>query len=336
LTTGSTLRLDLNPVLADIRAAIGYVLAPFRAAAEKRLSISATVEENVPETAVFDPVRLEQVLVNLLSNAVKFTERGSVELSVRFAPLSGSAGAFTFSVRDTGIGIPPEERERIFEPFYQADVSNTRRYGGAGLGLSICRSLLRKMGSTFKVESIPGQGSSFSFTLRLEYFDGTGEVDPDGYAATFPERSARIFPGKMKENPLVLIVEDEKISMKMLALLVKKLVPSATVIQAGNGEEAVALFRERRPDLVFMDLQMPGKDGFEAAAEIRAFESENDPEEERCCIVALTADVLPETRGECLAAGMDDYLSKPARWGEIRAVLERCLGTDARGGRAPD
>ncbi len=330
-------QLDLKPVPSDLRKTAERSLAPVRAsAAGKGVVLSTDVGAHVPETAVFDSVRLEQVLVNLLSNAVKFTERGSVELSVRFAPLSGSTGAFTFSVRDTGIGISPEARSRIFEPFYQADDSHTRKYGGTGLGLSISQRLLQKMGSSLEVESVQGEGSRFFFTLRFEYGGRTGEAPSDARAEPSPpESGAHISPGRRKEHPVVLIVEDEKISMKMLVLLVKKFASFASVVQAENGEEAVALFRERRPDLVFMDLQMPGKDGFEAAAEIRAFESENDPEEERCCIVALTADVLPETRGECLAAGMDDYLTKPARWEEIKAVLERCLGTDARGGRAP-
>jgi CheY-like chemotaxis protein len=131
----------------------------------------------------------------------------------------------------------------------------------------------------------------------------------------------------MKENTVVMIVEDDRLSMKMLAVIVSKIAPSATVLQAEDGERAVALFRERRPDLVFMDLQIPVKDGFEATAEIRALEMKDaSPERGRCCIIALTADVLPETREECLAGGMDDYLSKPVHREEIRAVIERCLG----------
>ncbi len=321
-------QLDLKPVPSDLRGTAERSFAPVRvAAAGKGVVLSTDVEDNVPETAVFDPVRLEQVLVNLLSNAVKFTERGSVELSLRFAPLSGSAGAFTFSVRDTGIGISPEARARIFEPFYQADDSNTRKYGGTGLGLSISQRLLQKMGSVLEVESVPGEGSRFFFTLRLEYVGRNGEARSEGSAAASSESRAHLPPGRMKENTVVMIVEDDRLSMRMLAVIVSKIAPSATVIQAEDGERAVALFRERRPDLVFMDLQMPVKDGFEATAEIRALEMEEaSPERGRCCILALTADVLPETREECLARGMDDYLSKPVCREEIRAVIERCLG----------
>lgn len=130
----------------------------------------------------------------------------------------------------------------------------------------------------------------------------------------------------------MMIVEDAPLNMKMLAVLVSKFAPFASVVQAEDGERAVAVFKERRPDLVFMDIQMPVKDGFLACAEIRALEREIAPDGERCCIVAVTADVQPETRGECLAAGMDEYLSKPVRKEDVREVIERCLGGGRRGG----
>ncbi len=322
-------RLDLAPVSSVLRATVERSLSPVRvASAEKGLSLAVRVEPNVPERAVFDPVRLEQVLLNLLNNAVKFTEEGGVELSVGFAPLAGNAGAFTFSVKDSGIGMSPEEQSRIFEPFYQADSSNTRKYGGAGLGLSIAARLLQAMGSSLEVESAPGEGSRFFFTLRLEC--GTNAFSLTPGEAEVPREEEKLIPhGKIKENPVVLIVEDEQLNMRMLSMTVTKLAPSAKVVQAQDGEEALALFREHKPDLVFMDLHMPVKNGFQAAAEIRGLELESDPDGERCCIVAVTADVLPETRGACLAGGMDGYISKPVRKEEVRAALERCLGGDS-------
>ena len=319
-------RLDIAPVPSDLRSTVERSLSPVRvAAAEKGLSLAVRVEANVPERAVFDPVRLEQVLVNLLNNAVKFTEEGGVELSVRFAPLSGSAGAFTFSVKDSGIGMSPEERSRIFEPFYQADSSNTRKYGGAGLGISIVARLLRSMGGSLEVESALGKGSRFFFTLRLECADAVSVSSP-GEEATPPAETARPSRGKTRENPVVMIAEDERLNMRMLSITVSKLFPRADVVQAEDGEEAVALFREHRPDLVFMDLQMPVKNGIRATAEIRALELESGPGKERCRIVAVTADVRPETRAACLAGGMDDSISKRVRKEEIRAALERCFG----------
>lgn len=322
-------RLDLHPAPSNLRRAVERSLAPIRAAAaEKGISLSSSVDENVPERAVFDPVRLEQVLVNLLSNAVKFTERGGVELSVWCASSTKNEGTVVFSVKDTGIGIPPEERARIFDPFHQVDSSNTRRYGGAGLGLSICRLLLQKMKSSLEVESVPGEGSRFSFALRLD-FGAEAAEPPSGEAAAAP-----LPGGWRKENPVVLIVEDDWLNMKMLSAIVSKIAHTASVVQAEDGARAVALFRERRPDLVFMDLQMPVKDGFEATAEIRAMEKAEGAEGRRCRIVALTADVLPETRSVCLAGGMDEYLAKPVRREEIRAVIERCLGINGSNEKA--
>ncbi len=324
-------RLELHAVPSDIRRTVEHSIAPLRpAAAEKRIALSANVDDNVPTLATFDPVRLEQVLVNLTNNAVKFTERGSVTLSVSFDPLKKNEGALTFRVTDTGIGIPPEERKRVFEPFYQADNSNTRKYGGIGLGLSISQRILQMMGGSLEIHSVPGEGSSFFFTLRLAY-DAEEARSP---AATPLPEEKRGFPhSRRKDTPVILLAEDERLNMKMLTIMLSKLAPFSSVVQAEDGEKAVALFREHRPDLVLMDLQMPVIDGLQATAEIRAIEAKECREKERCCIVALTADVLPETRGECLAGGMDDYLSKPVRREEIMAVLERCFGMNGGGER---
>ncbi len=321
-------RLELNFVPSDIREAVERALAPVRVlAARKNITLAARVESSVPERAVFDPVRLEQVLVNLLSNALKFTERGGVELSLRFAPRGGNAGAFTFSVKDSGIGMSPEECSRIFEPFYQSDSSDTRRYGGAGLGLSICQRLLQKMESVLDVESAPGEGSRFFFTLRLGC-DASSSALSTCEAEAPREEAKRLPPVRRKENPVVMIVEDEWLNRKMLAVMVSKIAPSASVLQADDGEQAVALFRERKPDLIFMDLQMPVKDGFRASEEIRAMELENASGGDRCRIVAITADVQPETPRECIAAGMDHYLSKPVEKEEICSVLELWIGRE--------
>jgi CheY-like chemotaxis protein len=178
------------------------------------------------------------------------------------------------------------------------------------------------MGGSLDVESIPGEGSRFFFTLRLEF----GAKIPEEPLSTLSQCGRGLPPGRTKNKPVILIAEDDKLNMKMIVAIVSKLAPAASIVQAEDGEQAVALFREHRPDLVFMDLQMPVKDGLRSAAEIRAMEMEDTPERERCCIVALTADVLPETRGVCLAGGMDDYLTKPVRREEIKHVIERCLG----------
>lgn len=321
-------KFELNPVPSDIHHLMERSLAPVRAsAAEKGLALSALMESGVPEKAVLDPVRMEQILVNLLSNAVKFTDRGSVELSLSFSPLAENRGAFTFSVRDTGIGISPEETKHIYEPFYQADSSKTRKYGGTGLGLPICRLLLEQMGSSLEVETAPGRGSRFFFTVCLLCERGTEGAIRD----VLPQGSPPLpSAGRMKGNAVILIAEDERVNRKMLSLLLSKLAPFVSVVQAEDGEQAVALFREHRPDLVFMDLQMPVKDGFQATAEIRAVETERPRAEGHSFIVALTADAQRETREECLSRGMDGYLSKPIDREAIRAVLDYCLGAEGQ------
>lgn len=321
-------RFELNSLLSPIRNLVEHSLAPVRASAsEKGLALSVLVESDVPENAVFDPVRLEQVLVNLLSNAVKFTDRGKVELSLSFAQLADNRGAFTFSVRDTGIGISPEDARHIYEPFYQVDSSKTRKYGGTGLGLPICQRLLLQMESSLEVETSPGQGSRFSFTVCLPCETGKTKARRASLSNLPLENPVRPARERAKEDSVILIAEDERVNRKMLSILLSKLAPSSTIIQAEDGEQAVALFREHRPDLVFMDLQMPILDGFQATAEIRTMEMEKNLQERRSCIVALTADVQPETRRECLAWGMDDYLPKPLDLEAIRAVLDFCLLT---------
>ncbi len=329
-------RLDLRPSPSELRRVIERAMGPVRTfAAEKKLSLSSAVAPDVPACAVVDAVRLEQILVNLLNNAVKFTEQGSVGVSLRFVPLSGGEGAFTFVVQDTGIGISPEERSRIFEPFVQADSSNTRRYGGAGLGLAISRRLLQKMGSSLEVESAPGRGSMFFFTLRAPYETGEAPSASGGTEAS-PGFVAPLPLTEKEGNLRILIAEDERLNMKMLSILIAKLAPFASILQAEDGEQAVSLYREHRPNLVFMDLQMPSKDGLRAAEEIRALEGKETPERKRCRIVALTASVQPEIEEECLAAGMNGYLSKPVRTNDVRAVLESCLGAEECGENTPE
>jgi PAS domain S-box-containing protein len=173
--------LGLEPVRTDILDILNKAASIVRNAAEQKgLSLSIRVGRDVPCNAVVDPARLRQVLVNLLGNAVKFTEKGSVELSLEFEAIDAATGAFTFSVGDTGIGIGEEQRRRIFEPFYQIDSSFTRRYGGTGLGLSICGALLRMMESSLEVESVPGEGSRFFFTLRTEWSDSRRDASRAG------------------------------------------------------------------------------------------------------------------------------------------------------------
>lgn len=312
-----TVRTDIPKLLEESLVIAGH------GSVSRGVRVFSSVHPPFPRSAYVDPLRLRQVLVNLLGNAVKFTEEGEVELSASFQPSAGAEhmGLFTFSVRDTGIGIRKEDREKLFRPFSQADASNTRKYGGTGLGLVISNGILKKMGSALELESEPGNGSRFSFTVSARYEEDVslpdtpreskGEVRQE---QAFSELSSRAFS--------LLIVEDLRMNRTLLRLLASRLLPSAAVFEAENGERAVEIFRTHAPDIVFMDMHMPVMNGFEATAAIRELEKARGT---HTPIVALTADVLSETRERCFQAGMDDFLPKPIEAESLRAVLERYL-----------
>lgn len=308
-------KVELKPTPTDIRELAGEaadtVLGTARA---KGLYLSVNVAPETPGTLFLDPSRLKQVLINLLGNAVKFTHEGGVSFAIGCEETEDGRSLLRFSVEDTGIGIRPESMERLFEPFFQADVSNTRKYGGTGLGLSICSALLQMMGSELKVESVPGEGSRFFFDLRAERAEPSETAEKE-VVRTVPEE-----PFMPAERPAILIVEDEELNRRLLRLLLSKLL-DADIVEAEGGEEGVERFREHAPDLIFLDLQMPGRDGHWTARKIRELEGAG----RRTRIVAFTADVQPATREACFASGMDDYICKPADLYTLREVLERHL-----------
>ena len=289
-------------------------------ALRKELKLSTRVTGEGSPVAKVDPGRLRQVLINLLGNAVKFTDAGLVELSLEMDRGEGSTCSYTFSVSDTGIGIDPGIHRELFEPFYQADSSSTRRHGGVGLGLPICASLLKKMGSELKLDSTPGAGSRFYFTIRAEC-EEKAEGAQLAADATAADRKGAPSPLKPVRPVTVLIAEDQKVNRRLMKFLVSKLLPGARVLEAVDGLEAVRLFREENPDIVFMDLHMPRLEGIAAAAEIRALERGG----RRTPIIAVTADVQPETRRSCLEGGMDGYLGKPLDVWNLRDLLARHL-----------
>lgn len=267
-------------------------------AAEKGLDLRLQAPAEVRGVFLGDAMRLRQVLTNLLSNAVKFTSSGKVSLTV-----AAEATGIRFEVTDTGIGIPADKLELIFAPFEQADSQITRRFGGTGLGLTISAALVRLMGGDLQVESTPGEGSTFRFTLPL----------------------AR---GAMKETPVetpraaiaglrILVAEDNRVNQLVFERLLKR--HGHTVIVAGNGAEAVDRFRDSGPfDLVLMDLQMPVLSGPEAVRAIREIEAGAS----RVPVIAVTAHALNGDREACLAGGFDGFLAKPVQLQELLACLE--------------
>jgi signal transduction histidine kinase/CheY-like chemotaxis protein/ligand-binding sensor domain-containing protein/HPt (histidine-containing phosphotransfer) domain-containing protein len=300
-------------------------------AARKGLEIGCWIDPAVPALIESDAARLRQILVNLLDNAVKFTSAGEILIRIDLGsspPLEPSRGErveLRFAVRDTGIGISADRMDRLFRPFSQADSSTSRLYGGTGLGLAISRRLAQGLGGQMWVESEPGEGSTFWFTIRCRVVDA---ALPSGLASRPPDLAGCSPLGVTVRTagsglpPLrILVAEDNVINQKVVLLLLQQLGYAADV--AADGEETLAALRRQRYDVILMDVQMPGMDGLEATRRIR-----NEwPAEERPRIIAVTANALREDREACLAAGMDDYLSKPVLLEDLRAALSRGAGT---------
>jgi signal transduction histidine kinase/ligand-binding sensor domain-containing protein/CheY-like chemotaxis protein len=281
-------------------------------AAGKGLTLERRVASGVPPAIESDPARLRQVLVNLLDNAVKFTAEGGVRLEVESEPAANRHVEICFAVRDTGIGIPAEALDRLFKPFGQADSSTTRVYGGTGLGLVICRRLAERLGGRMWVESEPGRGSSFFFTILCRPAEAQGLALREESLAAAP---AEIPSG---QHPLrILLAEDNSINQRVASIMLSRLGCRADV--AADGFEVLEAVNRQHYDLILMDVQMPGMDGLEATRRIRA----ELPPERQPCIVAMTANALEDHRQACLTAGMDDFLPKPVLLADLREAVLR-------------
>lgn len=420
---------------------------------KKGLELLLRLDWNLPRFVTADPVRLRQILINLLDNAVKFTEKGEIEFKVSFEQSEDKAvGNFRFSIRDTGIGILPEQREKLFEAFSQAESSTSRRYGGTGLGLAISNRLLDMMNSSLELESRPGIGSTFAFSLSLPYrrgkmpplntieqvhkvliiddnrnnryilkdillqwdidsiavedglqamrvLDRHPEIDlaiidfnmphlngldtlrlirkhpvkttaalpvillhsatddirikrearnlgvlrrlnkPVKFEALFealsivksgdtaPEKKEKTRKGPPQvfssvSSPVILLAEDFSLNMLLLKNILARLLPQSVLLEAANGEEALTLAAEHSPDMIFMDIQMPKVDGYDATRAIRELEKNNG---KNSTIIALTASAVKGEREKCLDAGMNDYLTKPIKQQHIEEVLKKYL-----------
>lgn len=305
-------RLQLNPAPMDVAAEIEAAVAPFVATAgEKGVAFEVRVQEGLETLRVGDALRLRQVLCNLASNAVKFTDRGEVRLSVAEA----GRGRITIAVADTGFGIAPEQLQTIFERFAQADDSATRRFGGMGLGLSICRELVALMGGRLSVTSRLGEGATFTVELPL------------------PEVGASAPAGDAEDDgaPLrILAAEDNETNRTILSALLEPFGVELTLVE--NGRLAVESFETGGFDLVLMDVQMPVMDGVEATRAIR--ESEAAGARPRTPILAVTANVMTDQIDGYRAAGMDDVVAKPIRAETLYEAIERTFSAVGEHDRA--
>ena len=297
--------LKLERVPMDIRRLLEETMDLFTfTALDKRIKLNHSLNESVPTLVVGDATRLRQVLLNLVNNAVKFTTDGSVKVSVE----AMEGDRISFAVTDTGPGIPADMREAIFQPFTQADTSITRKHGGTGLGLTICQRLVRLMDGTMELESSPGQGSSFYFTVPLpQVQEVTAAGNKEDVVSTV--ESHRLKPAVAKQSIKILLVDDAEENLLLIQAFLKN-EPYQLVI-CENGSEAVETFKTERFDLVFMDIQMPVMDGYEATRRIRAWEHETRAEPTP--IVALTAHAMVEESEKIKAVGCDMHLTKPVR-----------------------
>jgi signal transduction histidine kinase len=301
----------LRKIVNELTQSFGY------RAGEKGLEFKAIVAEAAPDNLVGDSLRLRQILMNLLTNAIKFTEKGRVSVEVEVESACAREAWLRFTVTDTGIGISPEDQERIFAPFTQVDASSSRMHSGAGLGLAIASELIRAMGGFRSVRSDVGRGSAFSFTIPLVYEtpkDGT-TAKPAPVEASKPNGAQKIGLADAKLH--VLLAEDTPTNQMLVVHTLRKRGHQVEV--ASDGQAAVQLAEGKRFDIILMDLQMPGMDGFEATAAIRAL-----PGRDRTPIVALTAHTMVGDRERCLAAGMEEYLPKPLDLRRLIDVVESC------------
>jgi len=279
---------------------------------EKGLDFATTIDQLVPDTVSGDPTRLTQILVNMIGNAMKFTSEGAIKVLVDNKGRVGNHIRLGFVVSDTGIGIAREKLAGIFERFRQAEDSITRNYGGTGLGLAIAKDLISLQGGEIDVESVPGKGTIFRFTIPYVIADESArasaitESTGNGYA---DHRDIRI-----------LVVEDNEMNQSLLRHLLTGWRLSFDMVH--NGIEALEKLRNRTFDLVLMDIQMPGMDGYTATQEIRTKLKLQTP------VLAMTAHAFPGEREKCLSYGMNEYIAKPIKEKELLGLITRLTGID--------
>ncbi|MEW6263031.1 MAG: ATP-binding protein [Thermodesulfobacteriota bacterium] len=287
----------------------------------KGLSLDLQLQPNLPAVFKGDPTRIQQVLVNLIGNAIKFTAKGGVTVSLTRDEKSSadrtggpSDGVpLLFSVRDTGPGIPADKMGMIFESFRQVDSSTSRKYGGSGLGLTICKRLIELMGGRIRVESRPGEGSNFIFNLVLPL------GDPN--AVRTMEQTDSSLPPEARISARLLLAEDNPVNTKVAVMFLTRLGYAVTPVS--SGEEALQALTSGSYDLVLMDVEMPGLDGLETTRLIR--QGRAGDENRDLPVIALTAHALSWFRDNCLSAGMNDYASKPVDFPGLDHIIQSWL-----------
>ncbi len=305
--------LSLENMPFDLRRTVRQTIDLLKPlASRKGVVLESTINPIVPDFIIGDPARLQQIMNNLISNAVKFTDVGYVRLDMTSKHDTDGAHMLQFRVEDSGIGIPEDKRETIFNKFTQADVSTARKYGGTGLGLAITRELVEIMGGEITVDSAEGRGTTFYVKIptKAAQKDETDNKE----AQTKPIKYGYSLDKKL------MIVDDHPVNLLFIRKVLKSL-GFKNVVEAHSGKEALDLYEKGKFDLIFMDCQMPEIDGFEASAIIREIEEfENQTK-----IIAVTADAMKGAREKCIDAGMNDYISKPVDVEKLKMVLSEWI-----------
>ena len=300
-------KLAIDAISFDLRRDVAETLKTLALRAhEKGLELDSDMAAGLPTRVIGDPGRLRQILLNLVGNAIKFTERGQIAVRLAVDASDGQRATIRFSVCDTGIGIAPEKQGHIFDAFAQEDGSTTRKYGGTGLGLTISSRLVQLMGGRLWVESEPGRGSTFIFTLTL------------GVDTAEPAAAPSVILDDRQASLNVLLVEDNPVNQQLATRLLEKWGHRVTL--AADGQLALDALEHESFDVALMDMQMPVMGGIEATREIRRREAALA--KPRLPIIAMTANAMQGDREACLDAGMDDYIAKPIKAADLANTLK--------------
>jgi signal transduction histidine kinase len=296
-------KLHIEKIDLSIREVLNSTLSLFAHPLQsKGLQLHTHFDPAIPGCLTGDPHRLNQVLNNLLSNAIKFTHQGQIDITVQVKEQSSDTIVLTFTITDTGVGIPSESIGYIFDSFSQAGDDISRRFGGTGLGLTICKQLLQLQGGDISASSTVGKGSTFQFYLP---FGINKKLAPDAPAHNGTQEYNHLLAGKN-----VLVAEDNEINQKLIEFVLRKAGGAVTI--ANNGEEAIQHLQQNNPyDLIIMDLQMPKMDGYATTYYIRHHLRLKTP------IIAMTATAMKDEQWQCLHAGMNDYMTKPFEFADL-------------------
>jgi signal transduction histidine kinase/ActR/RegA family two-component response regulator len=313
--------MELEEEDFDLQVCIEDVLEIFRSRAmQKKLLLQYQIAPEVPLHITGDGLRLRQILTNLVGNAFKFTQAGEIIVTIHLQEATPDKGfILAFTVRDTGIGIPADKQARLFKAFSQLDSSTTRKYGGTGLGLAISEKLVTLMGGQIQVQSSPGKGSVFSFTVHVH----AGHTILSGFQTesllnthTLAGAATTLLPGDFaNRHPLqILVAEDNLMNQLVITQALTRLGYNPSVVE--NGLEVIDAISKTAFDLILMDVQMPEMGGLEATKAIRGLGKQP-------VIIALTANAIEGDKEDCFEAGMNDYLSKPIKLEALVAILEK-------------